>query len=314
WLALVAATGLVMLIPSLSDHPTVLATVWLLGIVIGIAVVAWGLMPRAAPIPQSSRQAAAPVAVRIGTQSYLAAGAIVVVAGLALLSQWQFQTAAIADPLGFRNLTHGSVVAGIGNLQQAVQLEDDLPKYQQDLASVYTGLAGVSSQGSQLGLVLGPDASSTIDPNLVLTLGSDQLFTLGVQALDAAHRSAPLDPSIDDALGNAYLQWKQPALAFAAFQEAERLSLHNPKYLDGEARAELAQGKAQSAISRAQDAVRLDHTYWFSHYTLALIYHQLNDRAQARREAQLGLYWEPVFWPPPPKNQVAQLQTIQATG
>jgi O-antigen ligase/Flp pilus assembly protein TadD len=315
WIAVALITGLVMVLPSLSNHPAILALLWLLGIGGGIGAVAWVLMPaRPAPLSESRRRATVAAAPPAGARRGIVAGAVALLAVLALLSQWQFETAANAESAGFRALTHGRAQDGIAQLQSAAQIEGDRPKYREDLATIYTGLAQAQAQGAQPGLILGPDADRTIDPTVAVTLGRDQLFTLANEALQAARSAAPLDPTVYDALGTMNLQWKRPALALAAFRHAERLSLQNPKYLAEEAQALLAQGHGAAALQTARNAERLDHTYWYSHYVLALVYHGLKQPAQARREALLGLYWEPLAFPPPPQDQINRLRTLQRTG
>ncbi len=315
WGALLLVTGLVLLFPSLPDHPTLLASLWTAGIVASIGTITRGLLPRTAAPPATRGGRPAPLSTSpISGGAWAATGAIVLVAFLALLSQWEFENAAASEPAGFRNLTNGRVHDGIADLQQAVQFESDTPRYWESLASVYLGLSATKSLSSEPGYVFASDAAQTIDPNIVLTLDRNQLLTLAVQSLQRARDTAPLDPSLWQQLGLAYLQWKRPALAYAAFQQAERLSLHNPKYLDDQAGALLALGHKSAALGKAQAALRLDPKYWYTHYALAFVYHSLKQPTQARREAALGLFWEPVFWPPPPKDQITRLRRIERTG
>jgi len=61
---------------------------------------------------------------------------------LGLLSQWNYETAALAETAGFHNLTHGLIPQGIADLQRAASMEDGQAKYQEDLATVYGGIRG----------------------------------------------------------------------------------------------------------------------------------------------------------------------------
>jgi len=148
----------------------------------------------------------------------------------------------------------------------------------------------------------------------VQTLGRNQLFQLAVSSLKTGESSLPLDPKIHAAIADAYLQWKRPIQALAQYREAEKLSLDNPSYLDGQALAYLAADQPQAALSEAQAAVRLDNTFWYSFYARARVYDRMHKKALAMADASLALIVANNFRPSPPADQLAQLQRMQRSG
>lgn len=311
---LVLLVGIFSLLGTLRDHPIAMSTIWILACIVGALVVAWVV------IPQNERLQGDRARGRIQRQpgpprslALLSAVVCVLVLG-SLVVPWREQTAAAAESAGFTHLTSGQVGEGIADLQQAARTAPDEPKYQQDLANVYMGLAQANPQSGEPGYIPSGEDARTLDPERVQTLGRSQLFALAVFSLQNAERVAPLDPTVHGALGDAYLQWKRPLAAYRAYRQAEALSLHNPKYVDGEARALLIAGKQLSALQQAKAALRLDHTFWYSHYTLALIYHASGQKALARTEATLGLLYAPIYQPPPPQNQMDDLRRLQKNG
>jgi O-antigen ligase len=318
WIAFVPVAGVMMLWSSLPDHPGTAMTVWLLALLGGVAAVAWLVTPRAATTPaHNGKVAARGTPARIAPApriTIVAAGALFLLVLLGLLSQWNYETAALAETAGFHNLTHGLIPQGIADLQRAASMEDGQAKYQEDLATVYGGIASSNPQSAEVGYVPRGDDARTLDPQRVLTLGRDQLYALAVLSLQSAQAVAPLDATVYSRLGDLYMNWGKPGPALRQYAQAEKLSVHNPNYLDGEARAMFAAGRRQAALRRALDAVTLDHTYWYSHSTLAGIYHALGQTARARAEATLGLFWEPITHPPATKSQLDELRTLQRTG
>jgi hypothetical protein len=135
-----------------------------------------------------------------------------------------------------------------------------------------------------------------------------------VAAAQDARRLAPLDPNSYDNLGQVYLDWNHPAQALAAFRQAERLSHQNPKYLDREVLALTQAHELGPAIALGLTARQWDNKYWYTHYVLAKALHQAHNRAGARYEAGQALFWEPLTWPTPPADQLAELRKIQSTG
>jgi tetratricopeptide (TPR) repeat protein len=241
--------------------------------------------------------------------------AVAAAAVLILLSgQWTFEGAAFAESAGFRSLSGQDVQQGLSLLQAAARWQGLEAKYRQDLATVYLGLGSAAGGSAQPGFKATSDAALTVDPQEAMTLDRNQLFGLGVQALLSARSRAPLNADIYDQLGDAYLAWGRPRLAQAAWQRAETLSAHNPKYLAGQALAEVALGHGATATRLGQEAVRLDPRYWYAHAALARIYHRLGNRQQAQHEATLALFWEPVSRTTPPRSQLDELRRLERSG
>ena len=320
WVILLLAGAIMAFVTSLPDHPATAMALWLCALGGGVVAAAWLLTPRL-PLPQPSsarrRSAAGSTAAphrRATRATRVAAAALSVVALLALLSQWNYETAALAETAGFHNLTHGSIQQGIADLQWAASMEGGQAKYQEDLATVYSGIAASNPQSGEIGYVPRGDDARTLDPQRVLTLGRGQLYALAVLSLQSAEAVSPLDPTVYSALGDLYVSWGKPNLALGQYTRAAKLSVHNPKYLDAEARALLAAGRPQAALQHAQAAVALDYTYWYSHDTLALIYHAFRQPAKTRVEATLGLFWQPITHPPATRSQLDELRRLQRTG
>ena len=311
---LVIAIAILSLLNTIKNDPIPIATIWLLGLLAGTCAVAWVVMPDA--LVGESKPLNAPARLRsTSRRSVWLMSALVCAFGLLfLVIPGEQQTAAVAESAGFAQLTSGQVTQGIADLQQAARTEPDEPKYQQDLANVYIGLALANPQTSEPGFVPSGDDARTLDPERVQTLGRNQLFQLAVSSLKTGESSLPLDPKIHAAIADAYLQWKRPIQALAQYREAEKLSLDNPSYLDGQALAYLAADQPQAALSEAQAAVRLDNTFWYSFYARARVYDRMHKKALAMADASLALIVANNFRPSPPADQLAQLQRMQRSG
>jgi O-antigen ligase/tetratricopeptide (TPR) repeat protein len=317
WFALLLVLAVVMLSTSLPDHPGTAMALWLCAIVVGVAAVAWLVLPRAPVQPRRSpkgKPAARGLVPSTPRASVIAAGALSILALLGLLSQWYYETAALAETAGFHNLTHGLVSQGIADLQRAASLEDGQSKYQEDLATVYGGIAAGNPQSGEIGYVPHGDDPRTIDPQRVLTLGRNQLYALSVLSLQSARAVAPLDPTVYSALGDLYMNWGKPGPAIGQYRQAEKLSHDNPKYIDAQALARLKQNRLTDAAGLARASLRLDPTFWYSFYTQAKIDHLLGNRTAARGEARLALYLTHNYRPLPSAAQLAELRGYERSG
>jgi O-antigen ligase/tetratricopeptide (TPR) repeat protein len=320
WIALLLVGAVVMLSTSLPDHPGTSMALWLGAIVGGVAAVAWLVVPRTPAHPRTSPKgkpaARGPVPSVSPTPriTVVAAGALSILVLLGLLSQWNYETAALAETAGFHSLTHGLVTQGIADLQRAASMEDGQSRYQEDLATVYGGIAAANPQSSEIGYVPHGDDPRTIDPQRVLTLGRNQLYALGVLSLQSARAVAPLDATVYSALGDLYMNWGKPGQAIEQYQQAEKLSHDNPKYVDAQALARLKQNRSAEALALARASLRLDPTFWYSFYTQAKIDHQLGNKAEARSAAHLALYLTHNYRPLPSAGQLAELRGYERSG
>ncbi len=294
--------------------------VWVVAIVAGVGTVAWLLAPRqikSVPVRAKGKREGETQSrsdSRPGRGMVVAAAALSVLAVLALFSQWNYETAAITQAAGFGKLTHGQIADGIADLQQAARMEDGQPKYAEDLAAIYEGIASAKPVSAVPSYVPSGDDARTIDPQRVLQLGRDQLFELAVLSLHSAESLTPLDPGVYAALGDLYMAWDRPETAIAAYRQAEQLSHDNPRYIDDQALARLAQNRLHDAATLAAAALHLDPTFWYSYYTAARAVHRLGLHAEARVAAAASLFFAPNARPGPNAAQHAELESLKRSG
>jgi Flp pilus assembly protein TadD len=199
-------------------------------------------------------------------------------------------------------------------LQSAASMEDGQAKYQEDLANVYGGIAAANPQSSDPGYLPRGDDPRTLDPQVILTLGRDQLYMLALLSLQSARAVAPLDPTVYSALGDLYMNWGKPSPAIAQYRRAETLSHDNPKYIDAQALAWVKQHRLAGAAVLVRTALRLDPTFWYSFYTQAVVEHLLGNHAGARTAAKLALYLKQNYRPLPTAAQLRELQRYEQSG
>ena len=304
WFGLGLAIALIMALP-FGDHPAVLAALWLVSLVLGVGAIA-ALLEEPGRLPR--------ISLSLHGRRLLFVSILAALSAVVLGSQMRFQTAAVADRAGVTALDNGQVVQALGYLEEATQANSYEPKYEADLAGAYLTLGAVRLDSGDPTYVPTTSDVRTIDPAIATSLGKDQLFTLARFALESAQSFSPLDPDTYYNLGNVLLQSGQPEQAMGQFRRAEALSLNNPRYLDQEALAQLQERQLQRAARKAHQALSLDNTFWYSYYTLALVDDQLGARDRARQEATESLAWVHNYWPPPPSQQLAQLQSLQRAG
>jgi tetratricopeptide (TPR) repeat protein len=237
-----------------------------------------------------------------------------VLALLALSSPWNYETAAMAQVAGFSKLSHGQITDGIAQLQGVARMEDGQPTYQENLATVYEGIASANPQSSESSYVPRGDDARTIDPQRVLLLGRDQLLELALLSLKSAESLTPLDPSVHGVLGDFYLNWKRPEQALAEYRTAESLSHDNPRFVDDEALVRLQENRLQDAYNFAVAGVHLDGRFWYSWYALAKVNHQMHHQQQARATARLSLVLANIANPAPSPVQHHELVTLEHSG
>lgn len=312
---LIVLYAVVAPVGAISDHPAFLAALWLFSALLGVGAVAHVLVPRvvvaATRRARPGREVRAPA---LQGRRKVVLGGIMLGAILALGSQFQFERAAMNERIGSNMLQAQQMQPALSDLQATVRVEPVEPYYYHDLGTAYVALAQLKYASADPAFRPTPGDVASISPDVAITLGRDQLYQLGVYALEKASSLDPLDPLYQDAVGGAYLQWRHPQQALAAFQRAESVSYENPKYLAEEARALLQMHQASRALAVSQQAIAFDPSYWYAHASAALSYHQMGNRALTRSEAFQALFWEPVFWPPPPAAQVTQMKKLQKTG
>jgi tetratricopeptide (TPR) repeat protein len=285
-----------------------MAIVWVLGAVAGIGVTAVNILPA-----ETARSLSI---VTIERRMILLLAGAGLAAALALGSHTRFETAAMAERRGLDSLARGNSTEAISYLQEASICNAYEPQYQTELGGAYLNLAmtrPAPPAGDPTYLLSSPQPK-TMAIAQVLSLPRSEIVQLAQVSLESAHALSPLDPDTDANLGNLYLQSGEVERAMVAFQAAERLSPQNPRYVDQEALAELQAGQLSRAMSTARTALALDDTFWYSHYTTALVQHSAGSYQDARQEAALALYWMRNYWPQPPATQVAQLRTLARTG
>jgi O-antigen ligase/tetratricopeptide (TPR) repeat protein len=320
WVVLLLLGAVVMLLTALPDHPEITMSLWLVTILGGVGTVTWLLVPRKpalpTPRPRDKRTArgAVPLVTRTPRATITAGGAIAVLVLLGLFSQWNYETAALAETAGFHNLTHGHVDQGIADLQSAASMEDGQAKYQEDLATVFGGIASGNPQSSDPVYAPHGDDPRTLDPQRILTLGRNQLYALAALSLQSARAVAPLDPTVYSALGDLYMNWGKPGSAIYQYRQAERLSHDNPRYIDAQALARLKQNRVPAAAAFVHTALRLDPTFWYSWYAQAKIDHVMGKRSEARSAAHLALYLTQNYRPLPSAAQLAELHLYDRSG
>jgi hypothetical protein len=306
---------------SAANHPAVLSALWLLACLAavgGVAATLKGPTVQAAVSRTAQRQPdgkRTEVAASALPGRALITGGLIALAGvLALGSQMRFETAAFAERLGQTQLAELNQSSGIGYLEEAVNNNAYEPVYATELGAAYLSIGTNHVDSGNPAYVPSAQAFRTLDPQQALNLGRDQLYTLAEESLQAARSDAPLDPDMYNNLGNLYLQWNRPVEALTVFRRAQALSANSPKYLDQEALAELQAGHAAYGRTLAEAGLQLDPTYWFTYYALAQLDHQLGAHVQAKNEARIALVTKANAYPPPPPQQVQQLQTIQRSG
>jgi hypothetical protein len=67
------------------------------------------------------------------------------------------------------------------------------------------------------------------------------------------------------------------------------LSHDNPRYIDDLAIVSLDESQLQPALVKAQQAMQLDPTFWYSYYTRALIEQQMQRGGPAASDARMSL-------------------------
>jgi O-antigen ligase/tetratricopeptide (TPR) repeat protein len=300
--ALAVAAVLLLALPAFGT-PAITAALWVLSIVIGIRA-ALGSIAR----PATSRR-------RLRLDRRVLVGAVIAAATLfALYTETRREGAAFAERSGLSALASGRTTDSLGDLQLAVQSDPLEPQYRTELSGVYLTLGAGHLDSSDPAYVPRASDLATLNPGRAAQMSKDQLFRLGQFALLSARDLSPLDPDAYANLGNLDLEWNKPAAALAEFRRAETLSLRNPRYIDDEALAHLAQNRLTSARLTSGRALSLDGTFWYSHYTMALVDHSLGQHARSRREAAEALYWMRNYWPAPPNSQVQQLHALQQFG
>lgn len=326
WAGFATLCLLLALVPGVSGHPTLLAGLWVISAISGVAAVAWSLAPAAG---EQTQTAPADGADRPGPDG--AAGAkgmpfpsrraipilaptVQLAAALALAGQMQYQTAAMAARNALTGPSSLSDQNALRYLQQASRTESRLAVYKTELGGELERLGAARGDSADPGYQPGAGDAETISPQHALALGRDQLFQLAADALQSARVVAPLDPDTYNNLGTLYLQWNRPQEALAMFRQAEQLSSQNPTYLDREALALLTAARLREAYAHARSALTLDNTYWYTYYTLALVDHRLGARERAKRDASLALLTVHNYWPPPPDSELSQMRTVLREG
>jgi tetratricopeptide (TPR) repeat protein len=322
--ALFACVVALVLVPEgVVPDPAILAALSIVSAIVGVGAVAAAVVSVDAPAlarqeSQRNRLNRKEMAARVRSFGPALApilGASLLVA-LLLATQGQFITATIADRDGTASVAMAQPQQGLAYLQQASQAAGFEPVYDVELGEVYSSLAA-SAPASSAGIAdLRPVVGDarTVDPRLAVSLNRGQLFGLAVDAMRSAAALWPLEPEFYADLGNTYSSWGLQRQAIDQYQQAERLSANNPKYFADEALAWIKAGQAAEAVQRGLVATRLDPSYWYAHYALALAYHARGERPQARVQASLGLFWSPVAIPKPPPSQTKQLQNLARTG
>jgi len=311
---------LLLLVPNaLPPHPALLAALWIASALVGVAVLASVVMERgeapSQPAPgrrKSQRRQEGSVR---SVRPFLPPIGVSVGIALILASQMQFVGATIADRNGTTSFGMRQSQDALGYLQQASRANGFEPIYALELGGAYSGIASSkSSYSTDPGYRPRPGDARSVDPGFALTLNRNQLYALSIDAMKTASDLSPLDAEFYANLGNTYRSWGHAQQAIDEYRRAERLSVTNPKYIADEAQAWIEAGQAGEAVHRAAAAVRIDPTYWYSHYALALAYHAARKPGQARGESQLALFWEPVTVPPPPPAQLKQMRAIEKSG
>lgn len=297
---------------NLPTHPILLASVWTLAVVAGIVLLA--LMTRPALVPASARTSSPVPTDPTVTRTRAIAGAVALLAILALLTQWRLETAAYADAEGASQFVTGQFQAGLSNAELATQAAGYVDTYRSDLAQAYLSMARVRGASADPSYRPSPGDARSLDPQTALTLGKAQLFALAVDAQRQTINLVPQDPTAYSTLGDFYYEWKQNRQAAALYRQAESLSPDNPRYLDQQALSLLAAGQAGSALRLARQATALDDGYWYSHYAQAVVAHQLGRSATARTQARLALFWAPVALPQPPASDLNAMRKMETTG
>lgn len=288
----------------LTDYPLITAALWTCGIAASVALIAGAL------IGGLSVNLAMPIRARVA----MPAGVLFLATVLVIGSQFRFEGAAMAERTGQGLLARGNPPAALGYFQEAVNQNGYEPAYETDLGGAYASLGAARSDSAVPAYVPTPHDARTISSSLAENLGQDQLFTLGKYSLESARGLSPLDPDVYNNLGNLELYWNKPELALQQYRRAYGLSSLNPKYLDQQAMADLQASRPRIARSLAQGALQLDSTYWYSHYALSRIEDALGNRAGAKTEASLSLYWVRNFWPAPPLQDLNQMRSLAQAG
>lgn len=304
--ALAVAVGLFLLPADLPNHPILMASVWLLALLAGVGVMAASLGPETRP--EVTRRA------RLPRWATLALAGSALITLLALLPQWQLETAAFADAEGSVNFVRARLQSGLSQAQLATNAAGYESAYRLDLATAYESLARMHGASADPTYLPRPGDTRSLDPGIAVTLGRDQLFTLSVDSVQQAIQLVPMDPGSYATLGEVYTAWGKHRLAYQAFARAEALSLDNPRYLDQEALAQLSLAHSSLALHLTESALQLDRRYWYSYYTLAEVYHRRGQRVQARQAANQGIFWSPVAYPAPPAADLTTLHKIARSG
>ncbi|HEX8917448.1 MAG TPA: O-antigen ligase family protein, partial [Chloroflexota bacterium] len=289
-----------------TDHPALLATLWVLSILLGVAGIAF--FQTSMEVRRVSLSVPGSARLRI----------IITLAGVILAlgaaAQVRFETAAFSERDGLTALATGQFPQAVAYLEEAARTNTEEPQYRTDLGGAFLSLgANHLDSGEPAYQPVSSDAE-TIDSARAANLGRDQLYSLALYALQSAHALSPLDPDTLSNLGNLYLAWNRPQLALGEYQQAELLSVNNPRYLDQEALTLLQEGKTRQAADLAKQALRLDTTFWFSYYAASLVDQKRGATQQARQEAQASLGWVHNYWPPPPDSQLQQMRAVLQAG
>lgn len=306
--ACLVGVGAVFLVWARSfDHPALTALVWLVGTVTGIAVVAHLLGVSGG----DALHAETPPS---GRRTYGALAAMTLAVLLTLGSQFRVETANISERTGLTYLAEGQAEQAASYLQQASMNLGVEPQFETELAQAYLTLYG--SRANTSGPVITPssDTARTLPVSVREQLGQGQLLELSLASLTQAQVLAPLDPDTANNLGNVLLQANSFQAALAQYARARALSKDNPRYFDQTAWALMRSGKPLEAAAWARRALKLDDTFWYAHYMLALVDDQQGAKAEARAEAEQALIWMRNYWPQPAAVQVNQLRALAQAG
>jgi Flp pilus assembly protein TadD len=302
---LALAASAIVSIAGLGNSAALLALLWLAAIVLGAGTIA-ALLPR----DESTEHRQPVIAPRqLGIAAAGACLAVIALAGLL-----RYETAAIEDHFGLNQIALRNNQAALGHLQAAAASQQYEPQYRTELGGIYLALGAVRIDSAEPLFTPAPGDVTSIDPAEAAQLGRDQLYKLSELALQSARNLSPLDPDSYNNLGNLYLQWNRSKPALVEYRRAQALSHLNPRYLDQEALALLEGQHPRAARRKAESALALDRTFWYSYYTLAVINDRFGATQAVKQEATQGLYWVHNYWPPPPQSQIDQLRALQQNG
>jgi len=144
-----------------------------------------------------------------------------------------------------------------------------------------------AEEGNANGMVLAPKAKKEAQEGIdAMRAGK---YSEAEKHLKAAYKLAPGNPTVNDCLGELYLETRDYGKAESYLKQALSLDPDNSGALTDIGWLRVQQGDNAAAEAALERAITLDPQRWFAHWVLGVAYLRQHDYEQARSEAATAI-------------------------